>query len=50
MRTALTLDDDVAARLKAEQRRVGRPLKEIVHETLRRGLASRRNASPRTAL
>jgi hypothetical protein len=41
MRTTLTLDDDVAAKLKAEQSRAGLPLKEIVNETLRRGLASR---------
>jgi hypothetical protein len=42
MRTTLTLDDDVAAKLKAEARRAGRPFREIVNETLRRGLASRR--------
>ena len=45
MRTTLTLDDDVAARLKAESRRAGRPFREIVNETLRRGLASRRAAA-----
>lgn len=42
MRTMLTLDDDVAAMLKAEARRTGRPFGEVVNETLRRGLASRR--------
>jgi hypothetical protein len=42
MRTTLTLDDDVAAKLKAESRRAGRPFRAIVNETLRRGLASRR--------
>ena len=42
MRTTLTLDDDVAAKLKAESRRAGRPFREILNETLRRGLASRR--------
>jgi hypothetical protein len=42
MRTTLTLDEDVAAKLKAESRRAGRPFREIVNETLRRGLASRR--------
>ena len=42
MRTTLTLDDDVAAKLKAESRRAGRPFKEIVNETLRSGLAIRR--------
>jgi Ribbon-helix-helix protein, copG family len=45
MRTTLTLDDDLAAKLKAESRREGRPLREIVNETLRRGLASRRAAA-----
>jgi hypothetical protein len=44
MRTTLTLDDDVAAKLKAESRRAGLPFKEVVNETLRRGLASRRAA------
>jgi hypothetical protein len=39
MLTTLTLDDDVAAKLKAEARRTGRPLREIVNATLRRGLA-----------
>ena len=42
MRTTLTLDDDVAAKLKAESRRAGKPFREIVNDTLRRGLASRR--------
>ncbi len=46
MRATLTLDDDVAAKLKAEARRSGRPFKEIVNETLRSGLSSRR-ATPR---
>jgi hypothetical protein len=41
MRTTLTLDDDVAAKLKTEARRAGRSFREIVNETLRRGLASR---------
>lgn len=47
MRTTLTLDDDVAAKLKAESRRAGRPFREVVNETLRRGLAQRRVAGPR---
>ncbi|HET7093291.1 MAG TPA: ribbon-helix-helix protein, CopG family, partial [Thermomicrobiales bacterium] len=47
MRTTLTLDDDVAAKLKAEARRAGRPFREIVNETLRYGLASRRVANRR---
>lgn len=41
MRTTVTLDEDVAAKLRAESRRAGRPFREIVNETLRRGLASR---------
>ncbi|MBV8106581.1 MAG: hypothetical protein JO223_18520 [Hyphomicrobiales bacterium] len=42
MRTTLTLDDDIAAKRKAESRRAGRPFKEIVNETLRSGLTARR--------
>jgi hypothetical protein len=49
MRMTLTLDDDVAAKLKAESRRAGRPFCEIVNETLRRGLASRCVTAPRQA-
>jgi hypothetical protein len=45
MRTTLTLDDDVAAKLKAESRRTGRPFRDIVNEALRRGLAQRRAAA-----
>ena len=44
MRTTLTLDDDVAAKLKTESHRAGRPFREIVNDTLRRGLESRRAA------
>lgn len=47
MRTTLTLDDDVAAKLEAEARRLGRPFRDIVNDTLRRGLASQRIASRR---
>ncbi|HEX7327136.1 MAG TPA: antitoxin [Casimicrobiaceae bacterium] len=39
MRTTLTLDEDVAARLKAEVRRSGRTFREVANETIRRGLA-----------
>ncbi len=49
MRTTLTLDDDVAAKLKAESRRARWPFKEIVNETLRSGLVSRRVAAQRQA-
>jgi hypothetical protein len=41
MRTTLTLDDDVAAKLKGESRRAGRRFRDIVNETLRCGLAHR---------
>lgn len=49
VRTTLTLDQDVAAKLKAESRRSGRAFKDIVNETLRQGLAHRpASASRRT--
>ncbi len=38
MRTTLTLDDDVAAKLKAEIRRSGNSFKLVVNDVLRRGL------------
>ena len=38
MRTTLTLDDDVAARLKAAVRKRRRPFKVLVNEALRAGL------------
>lgn len=41
MRTTLTLEKDVALALRAEARRSGRPLKRVVNETLRAGLAAR---------
>jgi hypothetical protein len=47
MRTTLTLDDDVAAKLAAEARRAGRPFREVVNETLRRGLVARRPTAAR---
>ncbi|MCK6557014.1 DUF2191 domain-containing protein [Candidatus Binatia bacterium] len=46
MRTTLTLDEDVAAKLRAETRRSGRSFKEAVNEFLRIGLNSRRPAKP----
>ena len=49
MRTTLTLDDDVAAKLKAESQRAGRPFREIVNEMLRRGLENRRATAQRRA-
>ena len=44
MRTTLTIERDVAARLKSEARRTGRPFKDLVNECLRAGLAQRRAA------
>lgn len=44
MRTTLTLEDDIAARLQAEARKTGRPFKVVVNEYLRAGLAQRRAA------
>ena len=37
-RTTITLDDDVAAKLKAEMRKSGKSFKETVNEALRVGL------------
>jgi hypothetical protein len=42
MRTTLTLDEDVAAKLKAESRRLDRSFRQIVNETPTRGLATPR--------
>lgn len=42
MRTTLTLDEDVAARLKEESRRSGRSFKEVVNEYLRLGIHAKR--------
>jgi hypothetical protein len=42
VRTTLTLEDDVAARLRAEARRTGRPFKTLVNEALRAGLLQKR--------
>jgi hypothetical protein len=39
MRTTLSLDDDVSARIEQLRRALGKPLKEVVNEALRRGLA-----------
>jgi hypothetical protein len=47
MRTTLTLDEDVAAKLRSEARRTGRPFRTVVNETLRRGLLSRRGTAAR---
>jgi hypothetical protein len=38
MRTTLTVDPDVAARLKSEVRRTGKSFKAVVNDALKRGL------------
>lgn len=40
MRSTITLDADVAALLKQEMRKSGRPFKQVVNDTLRRGFAA----------
>ncbi|PYS35738.1 MAG: DUF2191 domain-containing protein [Acidobacteria bacterium] len=42
MRTTLTLDDDVAAKLAADARQTGRSFKEAVNYYLRLGLTARK--------
>ena len=42
MRTTLTLDDDVAAKLKAEAHRRRRSFKETVNQVIRDGLNARK--------
>ena len=44
----MTLDDDVASKLKSLARRSGRAFREVVNETLRRGLARPPAARART--
>ncbi|MGQ0775301.1 MAG: CopG family transcriptional regulator [Pseudonocardiales bacterium] len=49
MRTTLSLDDDVAARLEQLRARGGRSFRQLVNEALRVGLAhlDRESAAPR---
>ena len=46
IRTTITLDEDVRAKLEAEMRKSGKSFKETVNETLRVGLLSRQKAIP----
>lgn len=48
VRTTLTLDEDVAAKVNAEARRSGRAVRAVVNEALRAGLeaAGRSRARP----
>ena len=39
MRTTLTLDDDLAARLETLSQRRGGPFEQVVNEAIRKGLA-----------
>jgi plasmid stability protein len=48
VRTTLTLDEDVAAKLKSEARRSGQSFRAIVNEVLRLGLAGHRKTNPPT--
>jgi hypothetical protein len=47
VRTTLTLDDDVAAKIEVEVRRSGRSFKEIVNDLLRIALRTRRERERR---
>ncbi len=47
MRTTVTLDDDLAAKLKEEARRSGRPMKETINALLRLGLVARKRTRSR---
>lgn len=47
MRTTITLDEDVAAKLTSLARRTGRAFRDVVNETLRRGLARPAAVPPR---
>jgi len=47
MRTTLTLDDGIVRALRDESRRSGRSFKEVVNDTLRRGLGTGSAPGPR---
>jgi len=47
MRTTLTLDEDVAAKLKAQARRSGASFRDVVNDALRRGLSAPSAKPPR---
>ncbi len=49
MRTTVTLDPDVAAKLKALARQRGLSFKQALNQTVREGLRRRRNAPPSLA-
>jgi hypothetical protein len=47
VRTTLTLDDDVTAKLKEQVRKSGKPFKEVVNRFLRMGLNTPEHSRPR---
>ena len=47
MRTTLTLDEDIAAKLELEVRRSGRPFKQVVNDLLRSARRARRERERR---
>jgi hypothetical protein len=47
VRTTITLDEDVAAKLKSLAQRSGRAFRSVVNETLRRGLVHTAAKPPR---
>jgi metal-responsive CopG/Arc/MetJ family transcriptional regulator len=50
MRTTLTLDDQLAKELKEVAHKAGKPFKEVVNDTLRKGLHPSRSLSKRYRL
>jgi plasmid stability protein len=46
VRTTLSLDEDVAERLRIEAKRSGKPFRAVVNECLRLGLSSRPKGRP----
>jgi len=46
MRTTLTLDPDVAAKVKRGAKKLNKPIKEVINEALRFGLDSVLNPPP----
>lgn len=46
VRTTITLDEDVAAKLRTEARRSGRPFRAVVNDHLRKSLSSPPNKVP----
>ena len=47
MRTTLTIDDDIAARIEERRRRDGQSLKQVVNALLREGLRSDQRTATR---